>query len=135
MNTSKTMQLSRISFGVIAWIFTICIIAQVLLTGLALFINPINWSYHVSFARFIFFLPFVMAILAYFAKFQKKIIWRSIGLFGMVIGLFFTAAISARFTIIGALHPVIALILFWNCIKVLPPYKSNEKNKFSRDTL
>jgi hypothetical protein len=132
MNSLKTMQLCRISFSVIAWLFTICIIAQVLLTGLALFINPINWSYHVNFARFFFILPLVMAILAYFAQLQKKIVWQSIGLFGMVIGLFFTAAISARFAIIGVLHPVIALVLFWGCIKVLPPYKSNsEINKFS----
>lgn len=123
MNPSKTIQFSKISFSVVAWIFTIGITVQVLIAGLATFDNPVNWGYHISFARGLFFLPIVMALLAFFAQLPKKMIWRSVGLLGMVIGLFFTAAISARIGILGALHPVIALFLFWNCIKVLSSFK------------
>ncbi|WP_052015579.1 DUF6220 domain-containing protein [Alkalihalobacillus hemicellulosilyticus] len=123
MTTQKLVPLFRACLGIISWIFTLCIIIQVLLTGFALFVNPINWSYHVIFARFFFFLPLIMALLAYFAQLPKKIIWKSIGLFGIVIALFFTAIISARFSMVGALHPIIALFLFWNCVKLLPPYK------------
>ncbi|MFD1412961.1 DUF6220 domain-containing protein [Oceanobacillus jeddahense] len=122
MNSSKLVHFWRLSFIIIAWIFTICITTQVLMAGLALFTNPMYWNSHTVFARFFFFLPILMAILAYLAQVPKITIWRCFGLFGMVIGLFFTAAISSRFGILAALHPVITIFLFYNCMKVIQTF-------------
>ncbi|WP_429668946.1 DUF6220 domain-containing protein [Bacillus gobiensis] len=79
------------------------------------------------FARYFFFLPLVMAALSFSAQSPRTNLWRSFGLFGMVILLFFTAAISPRVDFLGALHPVITLFLFWNCMKIIQSlrYKRN----------
>lgn len=65
-----------------------------------------------------------MIVMAYFGQIQKKFIWESMILFGTVIAMFFTAIISARFNFIGALHPIIALLLFMYCIKIVTSYRS-----------
>ncbi|MFC0165271.1 DUF6220 domain-containing protein [Bacillus capparidis] len=56
------------------WIFLICITLQVFFAGLAFFMNPINWSYHESFARYFFILPLVMAALCFSAQLPRRIL-------------------------------------------------------------
>lgn len=109
----------KIVYNVASWIFILGVTVQVLLAGLALFMDTSHWINHIQFARYLFFLPIVMAITAYFAQFGKANVWKCLGLFGIFIGLFFTAAISSKVGLIGALHPVLALLLFWRGIKAL----------------
>jgi hypothetical protein len=131
MSGSQVVRFSRLAFISITWIFTICLLIQVLIAGFALFMNWQYWIHHAAFARFFFFLPLLMAVLSYFAQLHRQTLWRCIGLFGMVIGLFFTAAISARVSILGALHPVLALVLFWHCMQLIRTFKLKRdvKNK------
>ncbi|GAE06926.1 hypothetical protein JCM10914_3119 [Paenibacillus sp. JCM 10914] len=60
-----------------------------------------------------------MALVAGLARLPKPWIWRSLGLFGMVIGMFLTAILSARIGWLSALHPVIALIMFSSSLKLI----------------
>ncbi|ULL20021.1 hypothetical protein DVH26_29785 [Paenibacillus sp. H1-7] len=92
---------------------------QVFFAGLALFVDSSNWVTHISFARYFSFLPLIMAVLAWRARLTSKTIWRCIGLFGMIIGMFLTAIFSSRIGGLSALHPVIALMLFWSCAELI----------------
>lgn len=103
----------------LAWIFVLCIVMQVLLAGLALFMEPTHWSRHVDFARIFAILPLAMTVLAYCARLERRLVWRCVGLTAMMIFMFFTAAISARVSFLGAMHPVIALFLFWSGVKLI----------------
>ncbi|MBD0384033.1 hypothetical protein ICC18_28675 [Paenibacillus sp. WST5] len=92
---------------------------QVFFAGLALFVDSTNWATHISFARYFGFLPLIMAVLAWIGRLPSKTILRSVGLFGMIIGMFLTAIFSARIGGLSALHPVIALMLFWSSTEII----------------
>lgn len=111
--------LARLTYIGFAWLFAASIAVQVLLAGLALFADPAHWSRHADFARYFAFLPLLMLLAAWTGRLPKELAWRSLGLFGIVIALFLTAILSSRIGALSALHPVIALFLFWSCIAAI----------------
>ena len=109
----------RNTFLLLAWLFTASIALQVLFAGLALFDDASNWTRHASFARYFAFIPLVLALLGWVGRMPKPVIWRSIGLFGIVLGLFITAILASRIDMLSALHPVLALLLFNGSISLI----------------
>ncbi|OOC57580.1 DUF6220 domain-containing protein [Paenibacillus ihbetae] len=116
---SSPFRFARVGFLLLAWLFSASVALQVFLAGLALFVDSSNWSSHMSFARYFSFLPLLMAVLARTARLPSRLIWRCIGLFGMILGLFLTAIFSSRIGGLAALHPVIALLLFWVSLDII----------------
>ncbi|WP_307476372.1 DUF6220 domain-containing protein [Paenibacillus harenae] len=119
MHETPNNRIARTIFIVLTWLFAGSILLQVFFAGLALFVDSSNWLAHVSFARFFGLLPLMMIALALIARLPKKTLWRCAGLFGMIIGLFLTAIFSSQIGILSALHPLIALLLFWNCMVII----------------
>ena len=116
MRKLNLAQFSRVLFFVLALIFSVSVALQVLIAGIALFVNSGSWVAHVSFARYFAFIPLIMAIMAWMAGLSRQVLWKSIGLFGMVIGMFLTAVFSSRIGFLSAFHPVIAMMLFWGAL-------------------
>ncbi|WP_179281281.1 DUF6220 domain-containing protein [Paenibacillus sp. XY044] len=112
-------RIARICFMTLAWLFTISVALQVLLAGLALFVSPDNWPIHENFPRYFSLLPLIMVVLAWIGRLPGKLIRRSLGLLGMTIGIILTAVLSSRIGVLSALHPVIAIMLFWSCTLIL----------------
>lgn len=57
-----------------------------------------------------------MLLLAVFGKLPAKVRWQSLGMLGLIVLQYATAKVSVdfpSFRMFGALHPVIALVLFW----------------------
>ena len=107
----------------ILWIFTLlavlffaCIIVQVALAGVALFVDLGHWAYHTTFIHFFEFTPIVMLILSFPGRFPKSLRWQCIGLYLMIILQYVTANLSGSVPYIAMLHPIIALILFWRSL-------------------
>lgn len=88
-------------------------IVQVFIAGLAVFTDPINWGRHTSFVHFFELLPVLMFILAFVGKVPKSLRWQSLGMFGLIFLQYATANMGGISGMIPAIHPVIALILFW----------------------
>lgn len=109
----------RNTFIIVTGLFIVSVAVQVLLAGLALFDDSINWARHASFARLFAFLPLVLVVLGWVGRMPKHVIWRSIGLLGMIIGMFLTAILSARIGVLSAIHPVLALLLFSSSIALI----------------
>ena len=118
-------RMAHICFMALGWLFTVSVALQVFLAGLALFISPDNWLIHASFARYFAFLPLIMAVLAWSARLPGKLIRRSLGLLGMTVGMFLTAVLSSRIGVLSALHPVIAIMLFWSSTLILRPLRDH----------
>ncbi|MBD2871394.1 DUF6220 domain-containing protein [Paenibacillus arenilitoris] len=131
MPDKTSVRLARIAYVAFAWLFTASIAVQVLIAGMALFVDSDSWASHASFARYFSFLPLLMALLAWIARMPKKVIWRSIGLFGMILGMFITAILSSRIGALSALHPVIALLLFWGSTVILRSSSKSVKSPAS----
>lgn len=101
-----------------ARIFALIIVVQVFLAGLALFLNSDNWAAHSNFARFFLILPILMILLSFIARLPNTFRMKSIQLFVMVILMFATANLSSYIGILSALHPVIAMAMFWSTMTV-----------------
>ncbi|WP_274361757.1 DUF6220 domain-containing protein [Paenibacillus thermotolerans] len=102
------MKFSRYAFFTLAWILLACIVVQTLLAGMAVFSDPLKWRQHISFVHLFEFVPIVMLILAFTGRLPKRLIGESAGLFVLIFVQYFTANFPAA----GAVHPVIALLLF-----------------------
>lgn len=89
------------------------------LAGFAIFVDIGNWSYHEIFVRFFEFIPVGMFILSFFGKIPKMWKWQSASLYLMIILQYVTAILIGKVPYISALHPVIALLLFWRAIVVV----------------
>jgi hypothetical protein len=102
----------------LAWIFIVCILIQVFLAGLALFMDPSHWARHTGFSRFLMIPPILMLITSFIARLPIFLRLHSAGLIGMIILIFASALLSSEIGFISALHPVIAMILFWETMTI-----------------
>ena len=113
---NNRFQYSRVSFLILAWIFTISVVIQTFIAGLAMFTNYSYWAYHTTFVIWFQFIPILMLILSFIGRFSKLIRWQAAGLFLLIVPLQYA---SINIPGMGAIHPVIALILFWLALMVI----------------
>lgn len=117
---SAKIRVSRMSFALLAILFTFCIVTQVFLAGLAIFVNPVNWMKHTGFIHLFEFIPVIMFIISLVGGMPRWAIGQSAALFGAIFVMYFTANITPVLPWAAALHPVIAIGLFWMAIKLVP---------------
>ena len=104
---------TRIIYLIIAWLFPIAILVQVLFVGLSLFTSQPYWDAHISLGHTIGVLPILLVILAYLGRLSRRMIiltWLTLGTYIIQAEVF--AAIRADVPIFAAFHPVLALVLF-----------------------
>jgi hypothetical protein len=113
----------------LARVFAVCIIVQVFLAGLAIFVDAAHLAGHKSFAHYITFLPIVMIILSFITRLPVTFRLQSIRLFGLIIVEFSTAILSSKIGFLSALHPVIALVLFWYAMSLAKQAAAHTRTK------
>lgn len=110
---SKRMRFGRFSYLILAIIFLACVLMQIFTAGLAIFVNPENWVKHFSLVHlFGFNIPVLMLVMAILGKMPKWAFWQLFGLLAAIFAMYFTANITSALPLAGAVHPVIAVILF-----------------------
>jgi hypothetical protein len=109
---------SRIVFKWLTWIFAICILTQVFLAGLAIFWNSDKWASHTGFSRILMIIPVLMFVTSFIARLPVSLRLHSAGLIGLIILIAVSANLSSGLGYLSALHPVIALMLFWGTISL-----------------
>ena len=102
---------TRYAFTGLAAAFFACLLVQVFLAGLAIFVHPANWARHVSFVHLFELLPLLMLLFGWLGRMPRKLLWQSAGFFGLIILLYLTANIRTVLPGAAAAHPVIALLL------------------------
>jgi len=113
------VRIGRILFVLVSWLFLLCVLAQVFIAGMAVFSDPGTWSVHVSFVRTFSLLPLVMFLLTFLAGLTGRARWISLGLFGLVVLQYLTAQAFSSVGGIAALHPIIALLIFWGAVETV----------------
>jgi mercuric ion transport protein len=113
---TSMQKIGRLVFKVLAWILLACIVAQVFIAGLAVFINPADWNWHKSFVNYFTLVPLVMFILSFVGKINGQKRWVCLTMFGLILLQYLTIHVFASVWIIAAFHPVIALLLFWGAV-------------------
>lgn len=104
----------RAAFLFLAWGLAACIVVQTLFAGLAIFTDSGYWLQHTSFVHIFEWLPLLSLLLAYLAKFPKRIFWETLILFVLLHMQYFTAELAGA----RAFHPVVALLLFWLSLQI-----------------
>jgi hypothetical protein len=111
----RSIHYSRIIFMVLAWLFALSVLVQTLFAGLAIFTNPTYWSHHTSFVPWFQFIPIVMFGLSFSGKLPSTLRWQCVALFLLIVPLQYA---NMHIPGMGAIHPVVALVLFWLAIQV-----------------
>ena len=102
---------TRYTFAGLSAAFVICLLVQIFMAGMAIFVHPNNWVRHVTFIHFFEILPLLMLVFGWLGKLPKQLLWQSAGLFGLIFLQYFTANIRAVIPLAAAAHPVTALPL------------------------
>lgn len=100
------------AFVVFSILFAVCVLTQLYIAGVAVFVNPVSWVRHVGFVHmFGFSLPLLMLIAAFIGGLPRSILGQVLGVMLSIFLMYFTANITGTLPWAGALHPVIAVII------------------------
>lgn len=117
------MQTARNAYIVLAWAFVACVVVQVFLAGMGVFMSPIYFQTHTRFVHLFEWIPVLMLIASFPGRLSAGLRWMTVGLWGLIALQYATADFRhlglglAR--VISSLHPVTALGLFWASVAVL----------------
>ncbi|MEF3306196.1 DUF6220 domain-containing protein [Paenibacillus sp. GYB003] len=114
---SSIVRTGRLLYAVLAWIFLFCIVAQAFIAGLAVFAGADNWALHTSFVRAFALLPLILFLLTFVGDIRGGQRWLALGLFACIVLQFVTATALSSVPAMAALHPVVALLLFWGSLR------------------
>ncbi|MGP4106362.1 DUF6220 domain-containing protein [Virgibacillus sp. L01] len=127
---SSTNRLVRGILVVLSLLFFICVVIQVFLAGIATFVNYGNWELHTTFIHYFEFTPIIMLFLSFFVSLPKEIRWDYAGLYLLIIMQYVTTQLTASAPFVAAIHPVIAMVLFWrSLVTVKATMEMIQKNK------
>ncbi|WP_408010433.1 DUF6220 domain-containing protein [Pseudalkalibacillus sp. A8] len=109
----------RFIYALSAIVLVICIVLQVFIAGSALFANTGNWKIHADFVSYFEFIPLGMFLLSFIGKITGKRRWISLGMYLLIVIQYMTIHVFSDMGSIIALHPVVALLLFWGGIHLV----------------
>ena len=102
---------ARRGYVLFAGAFVIGVLIQVYLAGMAVFMDPTYWGLHTTFVHVLELIPAIMLVVAVLGRFPRKMKLLPIGLFALIIVQYATA-VGFSGSVVAALHPVTALVLF-----------------------
>ena len=105
------------AFPWLAWLYVAVLVIQVFLAGLAVFVDPATFKTHVVFGQVVVgLLTLLLPITAWLGRTRFVRITIGILLFYLLqTGL---PEVRASYPIVAALHPVLALGLFWLAVRL-----------------
>jgi hypothetical protein len=109
--TPSSARWTRIGFLLIAVLFNLCLVAQLLTVGLAVFYSPTWWNMHVWLVRGYGGLAVLLSVGLLISPFPRKIQMLTGGLVTLLILQFITIHLNYPLPL-GVLHPLIGFTLF-----------------------
>ncbi|SFI72724.1 hypothetical protein SAMN02799624_01904 [Paenibacillus sp. UNC496MF] len=110
---SEGNRYARLAVFLLAALFALCVVVQTYLAGMAVLVDAEHWKAHTSFVHVFEFVPAAAFVLTFFGRVGGAVRWCSLVLFALVMLQYMTAHIGADAPYVSALHPVIAVAMFW----------------------
>ena len=106
---------ARVLYIILAWLLALCILVQVFLAGLSIFVSPVLISLHVSFVHFFEGLPLLLLICALCGRLPRSISLLSLLLIVQIALQYAFIRLSGQLgrAAIAACQPVNAVSMFW----------------------
>lgn len=120
---------ARLVFKAMVRILAICILIQVFLAGLAQFWSSAHWASHAGFARLLIIVSVLLLVISFIARLPLSLRLRSAGLFGIIILITVSAKLPYGIGYLSALHPVLALMLFFGTVSLIRETYAFKKEK------
>lgn len=107
------IRMGRVVYLLLAIIFACCMTIQIFFAGMAIFMSPAHWVKHTTFVHlFGFNIPVLLLVFAFVGSLPSWAYWQTFGLFVSIYLMYFTANVTAIVPWVGAMHLVVAMILF-----------------------
>lgn len=110
MTEPGRVQLGRYGYLVLAVFFAICVLAQIYIAGMAVFIDPANWSLHKTFIHVFEPVLILLLVLSFIGRLPRSLKIAPIGLFLLISIQYATAYMYG--SLVAAVHPVTAVVIF-----------------------
>lgn len=101
---------TEIGYALSCGVFTVCVVVQTYIAGMAIFVDPTNWDLHTNFIHAFEWLPIVALVLPFIGRFTRYAAVPPAFLL-VLIGLQYYTAREYG-SLVGAIHPAIALVTF-----------------------
>lgn len=108
---------ARYAFAAFAWLFFVGVVVQVFFAGVGLF-GAGSMETHVSLGWTLHLVPLVILLLAWGAGAGRRTMWHAAALFLVTFVQPILAIMRADQPWVAALHPVVALGIFWLALEV-----------------
>lgn len=109
----------RILFKWMAFLIVVCILVQIFIAGLSVFVDTARWSNHVQFGRYLSILPILMLAISFPAKLPRSVRMQVLDLIVMMVFMFVTAIFSSHIGWFAAFHLIIAAVLFFRAMSIV----------------
>jgi hypothetical protein len=110
-NGSTRIRSVRFVYGLLAAAYLSCVIVQVYLAGLGIFVDSGDLDLHREFANYFELGSIVMFLLSFFGRIRGGLRWLTLGLFALTTLQHLTVQTFTGF--LPAFHTIDALLLFW----------------------
>ena len=108
---------ARDVFPWLAWLYVASLLIQVFLAGLAVFNDPATFRIHVDFGRIVVgLLSLLLPIIAWLGRLPSTRLAAGVLLFYLLQTVL--PEVRASYPAVAALHPVLALGLFWLAVRL-----------------
>ncbi|CAG9620437.1 DUF6220 domain-containing protein [Sutcliffiella rhizosphaerae] len=109
---SLRKQIGKYLYLFLAAVYTLCVVGQFFTAGLAIFVSAANWSHHFLFVHvFGFTIPFLLLLTAILGTLPRAVYWHLLAVGILMFAMYFTANMRGHFPMIGAVHPIMGLML------------------------
>jgi hypothetical protein len=107
------VQYARVAYRGVIWLFVACVVGQVFLAGVGVFVGGDAFELHRTFGYTFFWLALLLPLLAWAGRLGRRTI-----LLGFAVTVLFIlqsvfVALRTDMPYLAALHPVNALAIFW----------------------
>ena len=105
------------AFPWLAWLYVAVLVIQVFLAGLAVFADPATFTTHVAFGQVVVgLLTLLLPIAAWLGR--TPFVRTSVGILLFYVLQTALPEVRASYPVVAALHPVLALGLFWLAVRL-----------------
>lgn len=128
------LKFGRYSYFVLSVIFLISVFVQILFAGLGLFADGTYWINHRMFVLIMELITLLMLIFGAMCRSPRIVFGYTLGLFGFIFVMYFTANMRAHVPWIAGLHPVIAmLIVIFSVMAVRAAYRLVKMSRVEKE--
>ena len=104
---------ARLVYRGVIWLFVACVVVQVFLAGVGVFVGTDRFELHRNFGYTFGWLALLLPLLALAGRLGRRAVGLSFGITFLFIMQSVLVALRADMPYLTALHPVNALAIFW----------------------